>query len=118
MEDGGAAREGREKNNQQKCGICSVCVYTAHCRLARRGKVREVVDRRSRYLPGSTGLPDRELILSSRAEPPALIFASRRSRRIRACFWEGDSSVEGIAGICGSDTSMLSRLWARELLTG
>ena len=32
------------------------------------------------------------MILSRRADPPALILASRRSRRRRICFWAGDSS--------------------------
>lgn len=31
------------------------------------------------------------MILSRRAEPPALILASRRSRRRRFCFWAADS---------------------------
>lgn len=31
------------------------------------------------------------MILSRRAEPPALILASRRSRRRRTCFWAADS---------------------------
>lgn len=37
------------------------------------------------------GRPVKEVIFSRRAEPPALILASRRSRRRRICFWAGDS---------------------------
>lgn len=54
-------------------------------------------------IPGSPGLPEREVILSRRDEPPALILASRRSRRMRACFWVEDSSrVTGSAVEYGS----------------
>ena len=35
------------------------------------------------------------MILSSRDDPPARILASRRERRIRACFCEGDSAPAG-----------------------
>lgn len=50
------------------------------------------------HLPVSAARPEREVILSNRAEPPALILASRRSRRMRACFCIGDSSPGGGVG--------------------
>lgn len=46
------------------------------------------------YIHGSAARPERDVILSNRAEPPALILASRRSRRMRACLWELVSSPE------------------------
>ena len=57
-----------------------------------------------RCLPRSEGggRPERFVIFSRRADPPALILASRRSRRIRACLWAASSpggevgSVEAI----------------------
>lgn len=54
-------------------------------------------------IPNSPGLPESEVILSRRDDPPALILASRRSRRMRACFWVGDSSrIAGLTAACGS----------------
>ena len=43
----------------------------------------------------SAGLPDNWVILSRRDEPPALILASRRSRR-RACLCVGDSELSSL----------------------
>lgn len=39
------------------------------------------------------------MILSKRDDPPAKILASRRSRRMRACFCEGDSTLAGSEGV-------------------
>lgn len=70
------------------------------CHGMLKGTFRKKVDH---DIPDSAGLPEREVILSRRDEPPALILASRRSRRMRACFWVGDSSlVAGLAVGCGS----------------
>ncbi len=43
-------------------------------------------------IPGRFCLPERFVIFSNRADPPACIFASRRSRRRRVCFWLGVSA--------------------------
>ena len=58
-------------------------------------------------IPDSAGLPEREVILSRRDEPPALILASRRSRRMRACFWVGDSSL--VAGLAVGYSSIVGK---------
>lgn len=63
-------------------------------------------------IPDPPCLPEREVIFSRRDEPPALILASRRSRRMRACFWVGDSSrVAGLAVGCGSIGGEKIHVW-------
>lgn len=42
--------------------------------------------------------PFRAVILLNRAEPPAWIFALRRSRRRRACFWFSVSPTGAVLG--------------------
>ena len=56
--------------------------------------------------------PETFEIFSRRDEPPALIFASRRSRRRRACFWFGVSS--GLLGVWYWDSELSILMVARE----
>lgn len=70
-------------------------------------------DRRRGEVPGSAGRPETFVIFSRRDEPPALILASRRSRRMRACCWAGDSSLSGRGG--GVEVSIVKMEFRRGL---
>lgn len=61
------------------------------------------------HVPAAGVRPLMLVILSRRAAPPSLILASRRSRRMRAARWAGDSSTVDIAGSWRCVMSMLMK---------